>query len=415
MDCILPEYRPSDEEYKNLWENCIFVLDTSVIFNIYRYSPELRNQIKDILKKILPRLWFPYQVAYEYYDNLPTVKGKEIGKYEAIRRFISDIQKSIQAEIDKDRQIDKDLKRKHSSSLEILNEIDPIIKEYKSKFKKQSKHIEINLEDIIKKYPNREDLNRIDEFIISLFSDKVGEPYSIEMLEEISDKGSKRYNLLLPPGYMDAKEKDGIKKYGDLIIWFQIIDRAKEKKTPIIFICDDLKEDWWWSPSNTTLGPRPELIQEFVSETKTLFWMYSLDQFMKYAQKYISLTVKKELIEEAKDYRIDEEQILKYTEHYNSVIQSFIQSSYPSLVADNVLAAVKASSFDPAMIQSIAQASFASQNVRDMLAAQPSFTDLKELGRRIESTPKEIKEEVKMNIKAKGECLPDSDNEKKIT
>ena len=84
MDCILPEYRLSADSYKELWENCIFVLDTSVLFNIYRYSPGLREEVIDVLGKISPRLWIPYQVAYEYYDNISSVISIEISKYDSI-------------------------------------------------------------------------------------------------------------------------------------------------------------------------------------------------------------------------------------------------------------------------------------------------------------------------------------------
>ena len=39
--------------------------------------------------------------------------------------------------------------------------------------------------------------------------------------------------------------EEDIKKYGDLILWYQIIDKAKESKKPIILISGDVKEDWW--------------------------------------------------------------------------------------------------------------------------------------------------------------------------
>jgi hypothetical protein len=157
-------------------------------------------------------------------------------------------------------------------------------------------------------YPKRKDFENIDESIVKLLNDKVGKPYSLERLEQICQEGLLRCKLMLPPGYKDVKDKDkhGIKKYGDLILWFQIIDAAKEKEKPIILISEDLKDDWWWSPSDTRLGPRPELIQEFTSKTNMLFYMYSLDQFMEYANKYIDTKIDEELIKEAKEYRVEE-------------------------------------------------------------------------------------------------------------
>jgi len=326
MHCILPEYRLSKERYEELWKNCIFVLDTSVIFNIYRYSPGLRNEVKDVLDKISHRLWIPYQVAYEYHDNISSVISNEIDKYNAIIKYVASIQKPNKGEIN------KDLRRKHSSSSEILKDLDEKIENLEKGFDDEFKKIEKYIREKVEDYPKRKDLEDINDIISSLFDGKIGRPYSIAELEQVSDKGAKRYNLLLPPGYEDKKDKNGIKIYGDLIVWFQIIDMAKEKKTPVIFICDDLKEDWWWSPSDTNIGPRPELIQEFSHETKELFWMYSLDRFLKYAHKYINLEVKEEAIEEAKEYRIHEEERIKEIE----LLENFMQVSIDSEALGNI-------------------------------------------------------------------------------
>jgi hypothetical protein len=94
---------------------------------------------------------------------------------------------------------------------------------------------------------------------------------------------------------------------------------ATEKKVPVIFICDDLKEGWWWRPSGKPLGPRPELVKEFASETKELFWMYSLDRFLEYAPKYIDVEVNVESIDEAKEYRVDEEKRVIFEDQLDKI------------------------------------------------------------------------------------------------
>ena len=38
---------PSDYEKHNLWENAIFVFDTNVLLNLYRYSAKTRNSLLD--------------------------------------------------------------------------------------------------------------------------------------------------------------------------------------------------------------------------------------------------------------------------------------------------------------------------------------------------------------------------------
>jgi hypothetical protein len=59
-------YRPSDAEFRQLWEQCIFVLDANVLLNLYRYSDETRSKFLEILEVLSKRLWVPHQAALEY-------------------------------------------------------------------------------------------------------------------------------------------------------------------------------------------------------------------------------------------------------------------------------------------------------------------------------------------------------------
>lgn len=36
-------YKPTKEELAAMWNECIFVFDTSTLLNIYRYTPETRE------------------------------------------------------------------------------------------------------------------------------------------------------------------------------------------------------------------------------------------------------------------------------------------------------------------------------------------------------------------------------------
>lgn len=56
---------PSDYEKHNLWANAIFVFDTNVLLNLYRYSAKTRNSLLDAVESFKDRIWIPYQVAYD--------------------------------------------------------------------------------------------------------------------------------------------------------------------------------------------------------------------------------------------------------------------------------------------------------------------------------------------------------------
>jgi len=42
-------YKPSEEEFQKLWDKCIFVFDTNILLNVYRYSEKTRDRLFEIL------------------------------------------------------------------------------------------------------------------------------------------------------------------------------------------------------------------------------------------------------------------------------------------------------------------------------------------------------------------------------
>ena len=48
-------YQPTEEEFTELWKECIFSFDTNVLLHIYRYSPKTRQRLFDILEKLQER------------------------------------------------------------------------------------------------------------------------------------------------------------------------------------------------------------------------------------------------------------------------------------------------------------------------------------------------------------------------
>ena len=166
----------------------------------------------------------------------------------------------------------------------------------------------------------------IDDNVLSritvLFENKVGNNFSDEKLKDIYSKGIKRYADKIPPGYQD-KSKPEPNKFGDLVIWNQILDYAKEKNLPVIFISDDRKEDWWLLNSGKVIGPRPELRKEFYDTVNNQFYMYQPFKFLEYANNYIEIKIKQDTIDEVKDLKPYNEEILK-TSIKNDILISIL-------------------------------------------------------------------------------------------
>ena len=57
---------PSDYEKHNLWENAIFVFDTNVLLNLYRYSAKTRKSLLDAFESFMDCIWFRFVVGFVF-------------------------------------------------------------------------------------------------------------------------------------------------------------------------------------------------------------------------------------------------------------------------------------------------------------------------------------------------------------
>ena len=283
-------YRPTDEEFSKLWKNCIFIPDANVLLNIYRYTPTTCDTLLNIFTEISERLWVTHQAASEYHHKRLDVIGEQESAYENIKEKLRNLQKNNENQLNS-------FARHPFINVKIFSE----------EIKSTLTEIENELDECKKKHPNLLDTDELRDNITALFEGKVGKSYSPEKLKELYDIGKKRYEYQIPPGFLD-KDKDNEKQFGDLILWFQIIDYAKSIKKPIIFITDDIKEDWWLKFKGKTIGPRPELIDEIYRDAGVDFYMYQTEQFMACAEKFLKREVDKEAIKEVQEIKQHDEE-----------------------------------------------------------------------------------------------------------
>jgi len=72
-------YSLTKDDFNKLWLNCIFIFDTNILLNFYRYSEETCKDIfNNILVKIQDRLWIPHQVALEFQENRNKLNGRNL-------------------------------------------------------------------------------------------------------------------------------------------------------------------------------------------------------------------------------------------------------------------------------------------------------------------------------------------------
>ncbi|MGB4659029.1 MAG: PIN domain-containing protein [Mobilitalea sp.] len=258
MKNILKECLDLSEEEKNrLWSKSMFVFDTNLLLNLYRYSKETRDALFSALYNLKNRIWIPYHVVEEYYKNRCKIIYETTEKYDKLT-------KSSDTFIDECR-ISLNLKNK-----EVL-ELKEFIQNWLIKEKTNNLLVIKPAEDAI-----------LDN-LLNLFDGKAGKNMDQSVLDGILAEGKTRYDNKIPPGYMDSKKINNTNDnnmFGDLIIWKQILEYSKEFQKNIIYVTNDQKEDWWYIECGKTIGPRYELKKEFHDYTGKEFHMYSMESFL---------------------------------------------------------------------------------------------------------------------------------------
>jgi len=260
------EYHRFDQSgIEELWKTALFVFDANTLLNMYRYSRDTVDEFLGVLAELKKkdRIWIPYQVGLEFYENRLDVIGEYEGSYDAMLKMLEKAKSDIANKYKNHPFLDLSAISKEISKG--LSGAESQIKQAKKAHPKWAK--------------NDEMLNRIND----LFENATGKKYSEVELNNLYKLGEGRYKNNIPPGYRDAKKTDN-RKYGDLILWMQIIDHAQTVKKPIIFISGDIKEDWWLIKNNERIQPRPELKREMLDKADVDFHIYTADRFLEFYQ-----------------------------------------------------------------------------------------------------------------------------------
>lgn len=280
-------YRLNEEQENKLWENAIFVFDSSALLNLYEYSDSTISDIfATTFEELKGRIWIPFNVSMEYIGNRHKPINKLKKEYSDLESNFKNIENHLEQIINKTKSKDKHPFFENIELDDFNNSFGLLKTNVETEIKKQN--------DLLsKKLVNDVILN----FINSNFT--IGLKYSYSDISDIIVEGEFRFRNSIPPGYKDESTKQGFQKYADLIIWKQIIDYSKEFNKSIIFVMDDLKEDWWiLDKQRKPLSPRTELLVELDSASIQRFWMYQTSEFIQKSKTIIKSNIKLESIED---------------------------------------------------------------------------------------------------------------------
>lgn len=244
-------------------EGYTVICDTNVFLNIYRYSPEFSDFALRCMQAVFSSIMLPSTVKYEF---LKHYKACYDAMKKRVRKVSNDANSTIKDAARKVLRICDNLRvLKYANYSELKNDLSEKFDELIDISEKffEDRHI---LDLIANPWNGKNLVYELVEHTIAC--GQVMSPVTQEEIYQICEEGEKRYKAdpPIPPGFKDAKDKDGVKKYSDLIIWKEIIKYAKTASTNVIFVTDDVKSDWWTNINNQ-IDFHPQLIKEFESET----------------------------------------------------------------------------------------------------------------------------------------------------
>lgn len=158
-------YDLTADKLSTSWQEGIFVFDTNMLLNIYRYNDETRDRFIEILEKLNSRIWIPHQVANEYQDNRMEVIEQQLKAYSEVSQAIKNASNILDSL--------NHLNKKHS-----FIKIDELTEASKKALGAANKKLSQEQNQYKKEFENLRASDDRREKIEQLFQDRVGTPYS---------------------------------------------------------------------------------------------------------------------------------------------------------------------------------------------------------------------------------------------
>ncbi|HEU5116074.1 MAG TPA: PIN-like domain-containing protein, partial [Isosphaeraceae bacterium] len=246
-------------------------------------QPKSRTELLYALKKAKPYLWCPNHIAREFLTSRPGV----ITEY---RNWHKDISAKLASAIEK--------------AFEKLDTT-PYVQTLAATVRGAMEGVY----GTVKLYGDQYDCTVHKDPVLTeltaIYESRIGEPYPSSALAEKLKEAKRRVASGMPPGLKDAEEK--IKRvtakddpqalmienvFGDVLIWFQIMDYCKAGNvTDLTLVTEDKKEGEWVRnhDGRFPVGPRTELLEELYANSQTRLHVIPTSTFFRSCQESFKL------------------------------------------------------------------------------------------------------------------------------
>ncbi|WP_342533130.1 PIN domain-containing protein [Lysinibacillus sp. FSL K6-0057] len=239
-------------------DSCCLIFDTNIYLNLYEYSPETTDFFVKLCEHIKHKLYLPSTVKREFDNNHHSSLSRQRNKF---RNAVSNLINPL-----------NQMEAKLSHQFEILRSFNfPSIDDLQETVNANIGTLNRTLNTYIDSHQEFEEINSrfldsdiVNELICEIIeNDRMLEAFTIEEIYQHCSDGEKRYKNKVPPGYKDDEKKKGINAFGDFLIWKEALNFCQANNKNLIFVTDDVKEDWYRMENSRRIGFREELVNEF--------------------------------------------------------------------------------------------------------------------------------------------------------
>lgn len=274
---------PTEEEALTKLRESLVVLDTNVLLDLYSIPESARNLALDALEFLEDRLFVPHQVLREFWRNRQSAIAEapvQTQPLDGVRDALLTIVNSLRPDRERTEELEK-----------IRSQIDKTLADLKAQID-DARGEPLDVKRILEDNSFDPVLNRLE----SILKGRIGASFGSDE-EKMIQKGLKRFETKVPPGYMDGKEKkDQIPEHGtgDYLLWEQALLFVEKHPEPrdFVLVTNDSKEDWRnfvTKPKKQILGVRPELVAEALERTGAYFMLLDPREFYRLMNKIRSV------------------------------------------------------------------------------------------------------------------------------
>lgn len=278
---------PADDVWAAAYQAGLVVLDTNALLDLYRFSPQARQEYLDVLREVRERIFVPHQVALEFHRN----------RLSAVKQHRSDLDKT-HADVTKlagqlEEAINKLAKRNLSAEqLELARNSIATVRDLAA--------------SVIDDYrPTPQSMGSGNDPVIveliELLDGRVALPPDPEVLAKDQAEGSRRFKERIPPGFADSEKEHGVN--GDYLLWAEMKRLSATIPASVLLVTNDVtKGDWVFESGGVTIGAHQDLVAELKEETGQQFLISTVADFLRHAKKYLETSaVSASTVEEASE------------------------------------------------------------------------------------------------------------------